>query len=296
MSQAESLTEASARELAETACKKAGVDEGSAELIRIGSNAVFRLAGRVILRIGRERHGFDEARRQVDVARWLESEDFPANRALDITQPVDASGHPATFWVSVSEKEEYAAIGQVAEIIRDLHRLRAPESLGLTEKRPFEEIEGRLEESRNLTREDEEFLRGRIAQLKDSYERLDFSLPQGVIHGDANIGNVILSRDGEPCLIDLDSFCIGPREWDLVQTALFYERFGWHSAEEYQTFVDVYGFDIMKWRGYETLAGYREISMTLWLAGKASEKAAEEVRKRVLAIRTGGDRRDWAPF
>jgi aminoglycoside phosphotransferase (APT) family kinase protein len=296
VSQARSLTEASARELAYAACKQAGVDEGDAELIRIGSNAVFRLAGRVILRIGREQHGFDEARRQVGVARWLASEDFPANRALDIPQPVDASGHPATFWVSVSEKEEYAAIAQVAEIIRDLHRLRAPDGLGLSEKRPFEEIGRRLKESRNLTREDEDFLRRRIGELRASYEHLDFALPQGVIHGDANVGNVILARDGKPCLIDLDSFCIGPREWDLVQTALFFERFGWHSAEEYQTFVDVYGFDIIKWHGYETLASYREIAMTLWLAGKATEKAAKEVRKRVFAIRTGGDRRDWAPF
>ncbi|WP_233225784.1 aminoglycoside phosphotransferase family protein [Amycolatopsis sp. CA-126428] len=296
MSQAEGLTEESARELADAACKKAGIDGRNAELIRIGSNAVFRLGGQIILRIGRERGGFEDARRQVAVARWLADENYPANRVIDIAQPVDASGYPATFWKSVSEKEGYASIAQVAEIIRDLHRLRTPESLGLRAKRPFDEIEERLSDSSNLGRDDEEFLRSRIAELRDSYEGLEFPLTPGVIHGDANIGNVILSRDGSPCLIDLDSFCVGPREWDLVQTALFYERFGWHSAEEYRTFVEVYGFDIMNWRGYETLAGYREISMTLWLAGKATDEAAQEVRKRVAAIRTGGDRRDWAPF
>jgi hypothetical protein len=83
-------------------------------------------------------------------------------------------------------------------------------------------------------------------------------------------------------LIDLDSFATGPREWDLVQTALFYERFSWHTAQEYRTFVDVYGFDIMTWPGYPTLADYRELSMTLWLAGKAreSESVIQEIRKR----------------
>ncbi|MEV6876949.1 aminoglycoside phosphotransferase family protein [Amycolatopsis sp. NPDC051128] len=296
MSQAEGLTEESAREVADAACKKAGVDGRDAELIRIGSNAVFRLRGHIILRIGREQRGFEDARQQVDVARWLATENYPANRAVDIPQPVDASGYPATFWKSVSEKEEYASIVQVAELIRDLHRLHAPESLGLRLKQPFVEIEDRLDSSRSLGRDDAEFLRRRLAELKDSYDELAFSLPQGVIHGDANVGNVILSRDGKPCLIDLDSFCVGPREWDLVQTALFYERFGWHSAEEYRKFVDVYGFDIMNWSGYETLASYREIAMTLWLAGKTTGKAAQEVRKRVAAIRTGGDRRDWAPF
>lgn len=296
MSRAESLTEESAREVAAVASQKAGVDGGSAELIRIGSNAVFRLPGHVILRIGREKRGFEEARRQVDVARWLATEDYPANRALDISQPVDALGFPATFWCSVSEKEEYAPIAQVAELIRDLHQLRVPVSLGLPVKRPFEEIEGRLEESRNLVQADADFLRQRIGDLKASYQKLKFALSPGVIHGDANVGNVILSRDGSPCLIDLDSFGVGPREWDLVQTALFYERFGWHSADEYRTFVDVYGFDVMEWQGYETLASYREIAMTLWLAGKATEEASQEVRKRVAAIKTGGDRRDWAPF
>ncbi|MER6797206.1 aminoglycoside phosphotransferase family protein [Amycolatopsis mediterranei] len=296
MSQAESLTETSARELADAACKKAGIDGADAELIRIGSNAVFRLPGRIILRIGRERDGFEGARRQVGVAHWLASENFPANRAMNIPQPVDVSGHPATFWQSVSEEEKYAPIADVAEIIRNLHELRAPTGLDLEKKKPFTEIEGRLNESRSLTRDDEAYLRQRIGELKASYERLEFPLPQGVIHGDANVGNVLLSREGTPCLIDLDSFCIGPREWDLVQTALFYERFGWHTADEYRTFVNVYGFDIMTWSGYETLAGYREIAMTLWLAEKDSDDAAQEVRKRVSAIRTGGDRRDWAPF
>ena len=150
MSQAEGLTEASARELADAACKRAGIDGANAELIRIGSNAVFRLPDHVILRVGRERNGFDEARRQVDVARWLASEEFPANRALNIPQPVDASGHPATFWESVSEEEKYAPIADVARIIRDLHELRAPATLELTTKNPFAEVENRLSEARSL--------------------------------------------------------------------------------------------------------------------------------------------------
>ncbi|WP_445186460.1 hypothetical protein ACTXG6_04320 [Pseudonocardia sp. Cha107L01] len=84
----------------------------------------------------------------------------------------------------------------------------------------------------------------------------------------------------------------------LGETALFYDRFGWHTEQEYRTFVEVYGFDIMPWPGYPTLADYRELSMTLWLAGKAreSESVAEEIRKRVHAVQTGGSRREWAPF
>ncbi len=120
----------------------------------------------------------------------------------------------------------------------------------------------------------------------------------GVIHGDANVGNVLLDTDGQAVLIDLDSFSIGPREWDLIQTALFADRLGWHTAEEYRTFVEVYGYDIMKWDGYETLADMREIAMTAWLSKKAAtdEKAAAEAHKRITAMRTGGSRRDWGAY
>nr|WP_086856000.1 aminoglycoside phosphotransferase family protein [Amycolatopsis lexingtonensis] len=280
----------------EIACGKVDIDATSAELIRLGSNAVFRLNGKVIVRIARDKGRFTDAQRQVDVARWLAAEDYPANRALDVQQPVDAVGYPATFWVSVSEKEEYATVAQVASIIRDLHELQLPQSLKLEHYRPFAEMAERLAGARSLSNDDSAFIRERIEELSNQYDKLRFPLPEGQIHGDANIGNVILSRDGHPCLIDLDNFSIGPREWDLVQTALFYERFGWHTADEYRDFVNVYGFDIMAWTGYETLASYREIAMTLWLAANDSEEAAAEVHKRVNAIKTGGDRRDWSAF
>jgi hypothetical protein len=41
----------------------------------------------------------------------------------------------------------------------------------------------------------------------------------------------------------------------------------------------------------------REIAMTSWLGKKADtpSEAAAEATKRIHAIRTGADRRDWAP-
>ena len=43
-----------------------------------------------------------------------------------------------------------------------------------------------------------------------------------MIHGDASIGNVLRDRQGNPVVIDLDGFAIGPREWDVVLTAIYY--------------------------------------------------------------------------
>lgn len=278
-------------------CERVGLDSTGAKLVRLGSNAVYRLAEPVIVRISRDADTVENVTRQVLVARWLEQVDYPANRALDVDQPVDIDGNVATFWGSVSENEKYAPIRQVADLIRRLHDLNPP-SFTLPAAQPFVDLESRLSVLANLDVADAEFLRALVGELRSRYETLHFPLAPGVIHGDANVGNVILSRDGEPVLIDLDGFAVGPREWDLVQTALFYERFGWHTEDEYRTFVEVYGFDIMSWSGYRVLAAYREISMTLWLAGKAGadEEAAAEVRKRVESIRSGGSRREWAPF
>jgi aminoglycoside phosphotransferase (APT) family kinase protein len=294
----EALTEESTRRILLAVCDETGLDSAGASLIRLGSNAVYRLAIPVIVRISPDGGQIDNARMQVDVARWLAREGYPATRALHVVQPVEVDDCIATLWESASEQEEYAPITQVADLIKRLHELDAPASLDLPEYAPFGKLDAQLGNLDNVDPADAYFLREQIDDLRDRYDALEFVLEPGAIHGDANVGNVILDRDGNPLLIDLDSFAVGPREWDLVQTALFYERFGWHTEDEYRDFVRVYGWDIMTWPGYEVLADYREVSMTLWLSRKAGvdEGAAAEVRKRVAAIKNGGDRRDWAPF
>lgn len=125
------MTEETARRTLVAVCERVGFDPANAELIRIGSNAVYRLAKPVIVRISRDGETVENARRQVAVARWLASESYPATRALDVDQPIELDGHVTTLWESASEQEEYAPIAQVAELIRRLHELEAPPSLAL---------------------------------------------------------------------------------------------------------------------------------------------------------------------
>lgn len=82
------------------ACAETGLVADGTELIRLGSSAVYRLRSRVVARVSPNRDRLVEARREVAVARWLADEGFPATRALDVTQPVEASGHVVTFWES----------------------------------------------------------------------------------------------------------------------------------------------------------------------------------------------------
>jgi aminoglycoside phosphotransferase (APT) family kinase protein len=168
----------------------------------------------------------------------------------------------------------------------------------LPELRPFENAGQRIASSDWLNPDDRGFMTSELARLQAAYTQLEFALPHGVIHGDASIGNVLSDPGGHPVVIDLDDFATAPREWDLIQTAIYYDRFGWHTREEYETFSKVYGYDIMQWPGYPTLADIREFIMATWVIQKAgeNEKMSAEARKRVDTLRTGASRKDWLPF
>ncbi|MFF3640327.1 phosphotransferase family protein [Streptomyces sp. NPDC002564] len=282
------------------ACRSAGLDATGAELLRLGSNAVYRLASEpIIVRIARDPSVLSEMERAVGVAHWLERSDFPANRVPPhATQPAVFGGRVVTFWESVQDHEEYATVGELADLLRRLHWLEEPESLGLPYFDPHAKLAASLDGLDAVSDQDREFLEERAARLGKEYERLDFVLPFGLIHGDANIGNILRHRDGHAVLIDLDGFALAPREWDLVLTAMYYERYGWHTAEEYRDFVFRYGFDLMNWPGYETLADLRELMMVAWVGHQAkdSERSAAEFQKRLHSLRSGEGRKTWGAF
>ena len=183
-------------------------------------------------------------------------------------------------------------------ILARLHQLTAPEDLHLPPLAPFANAAQRIDANTWLTPGDRSFLTATLATLQDAYENLEFVLPQGVIHGDASVGNVLRDTHGTPVLIDLDGFAIGPREWDLALTAIYYDSFGWHTRDEYEEFARVYGFDVMQWPGYPVMRSVREFLMVTWVIQKAAEsdQAAAEARKRISALRTGASRRDWQPY
>jgi aminoglycoside phosphotransferase (APT) family kinase protein len=291
------MDDVEARRVLERACAVVALDSSGAELARLGEHAVFRLRSAMVARVARTDAYAADAEREVAVARWLGSAGFPAARAVNVDQPVRVDGSVVTFLESVSEVTEYATVAEVAEVVRRLHALDAPEKLELPRLRPFARVERRIAGG-HLSSEDQTFLSKRMRSLRKDFDDLDFVLPVGAIHGDASIGNVLRDRRGEPVLVDLDGFAIGPREWDLTLTATYYDSFGWHSREEYETFVAVYGFDVMDWPGFETLRSIRELIMVTWLSQKArhDEEVAAELGRRIQDLRTGGSRRGWKPY
>jgi len=283
----------------EEACAIAGLDAEGARLLRLGSNAVYHLAVSVIVRVSRPGTDIAPVRRSVAVARWLESEGYPAVRAIDVDQPVIVDGYLVTFWQSVSDDgDQFASTPEIAAILARLHHLTAPENLNLPLLDPFASATQRIDANTWLTPSDRAFLTATLTRLQENYARLGFVLPQGVIHGDASVGNVLRDRQGNPVLIDLDGFATGPREWDLVLTAMYYDSFGWHTRQEYEDFARVYGYDVRGWPGYPVLREVREFLMVTWVSQKAAAGdawSAAEAAKRITALRTGASRMDWLP-
>lgn len=293
------LTEASSLEALTPACAAVGLDSTGARLLRLGEHAVFRLAAPVVVRVGRSRSYETAARTEIAVARWLEREDYPAVRAVSVVQPQVVHNKVVTFWATLADDgTDYGSVAEVANLLKRLHAMSAPSNLGLEELRPFGRAGRRISQATWLNNDDRDFLHHRQEQLGADYQHLSFALPAGIIHGDASVGNVIRDTGGRAVLIDLDGFALGPREWDLVVTAMYYDSFGWHSKDEYQDFARIYGFDVMTWDGYPVLRDIREFLMVTWLAqkGASDARSAAEVRKRISALRTGASRKDWRPF
>ena len=97
---------------------------------------------------------------------------------------------------------------------------------------------------------DRDFLRARCDELNEQLPQLKFALPSGPIHGDAHTRN-LLTDNGQVVLLDFEAAAIGPREWDLLPTAIATERYGLEE-EQYRQFADAYGFDV---RGLARLSG-----------------------------------------
>jgi hypothetical protein len=99
-------------------------------------------------------------------------------------------------------------------------------------------------------------------------------------------------------LVDFDSASTGPREWDLVPTALQASSLGWISRAEYDGFVAAYGgFDVMSSPAFPLLSRMRELRITAWSAMHAAESGemAAEVSHRIACLADPGLPRHWSP-
>jgi aminoglycoside phosphotransferase (APT) family kinase protein len=279
------------------ACERAGLSSSGAELLRMGENAIFHLASApIVVRIGRSADRLPRVQREVCVARWLAAANVPAARIYeDIDQPFMADGHPVSFWHAVTGGEPEPTHIDLARLLAAYHATPdCPCDLAAFE--PLRISESRLVKAKSVDAKDLDFLHHRIADLTKQFDRLDFALPIGPIHGDAHTKN-LLTDCGQVVLIDFEAAAIGPREWDLLPTSIAVQRYGLRE-QRYQEFAAAYGFDVRTWDGYPVLREIREVTMTTWIMQNVleSKAIADEFALRVACLRERDSERTWHFF
>jgi hypothetical protein len=267
-------------------CVQAGLDSQGAELVRLGENAIYRLAGApIVVRIARSADRMSRVNKELCIARWLARGGVPAIRLVDeIGQPLLVDGHPVSFWLAVSGGSPEPTHADLARLLAGFHALPdCPCELPAFD--PIGPSRARLGKAAAISDADREFLYRRCAELAVQYHDLSFALPVGPIHGDAHTRN-LLTDNGRVVLSDFETAAIGPREWDLMPTAIAVDRYGL-PEESYREFAGSYGFDVREWSGYPVLREVRTLTMTTWIMQNAGESsaAAREFALRVDSLR-----------
>lgn len=282
-------------------CELTGLDGPGAELIRLGQNAIFRLAGdRVVVRVARGPQMQEAVEREVAVARWLTDEGFPAVRLMDgLPQPLRVDGFPVTFWEYVAQSSVKPTYEDLGRLLRALHDLPAPRGIKFPRYDPLAATGQRIEAAAWLAEEDREFLYRRRDELVQRCRDLALPSPVVPIHGDAHVQNLLRRRSGEVVVIDLEAFALGHPEWDLAVVGTEFASCGWSTPQQYAAFVDAYGLDVTASEGFPVLRDVQEFKMTTWLMQNVAEgpEVAEEFSRRLAGIRDPRGPRDaWQPF
>ncbi|WP_238598224.1 phosphotransferase enzyme family protein [Saccharothrix sp. ALI-22-I] len=225
---------------------KAGVATTGAELIRDGTNAIYRLPGEVVARVGPPGSG-GIAARQIMASQWLADASIPVVRALDhVEQPTIIDDRPVTWWARLPE-HRHADPAELGATLRRLHALAVPDSHSFPIVDPFDGLSDAIARGTVLSETERTWLRHLAEQLHTEYQALLPQLPLCLIHGDAWQGNVVVPSRGTPVLLDLDHMGIGPPQWDLVSLAADYTDFARITQSDYHAFVDAYGgYDMVR--------------------------------------------------
>jgi len=289
---------AALREALDDACQQVGLDQRDARLIHHYANAVFLLpAENAVARVARSSSRGQAAQTAVEVTRWAtDVHGYPATRPLaDLPAALVADDVVITFWSYYEQPAEQAPVtsADLARLIRHLHALPAPPTQ-LPPWRPLVSLETtvlKAPTSAAFTEADRELVLARIDEVRDDLSSLDWPLGQGLIHGDAWAGNLLVDSTSDPVRVvlgDWDGVAYGPREIDLAPT--------WHAATRYgrgqewaDRFSQVYGYDLAGWPGCDVLLQMRDLMQLTGPLRRATPGSRYEqaLRQRLEGIRSG---------
>jgi Ser/Thr protein kinase RdoA (MazF antagonist) len=289
-------TDVDARRAATAMCELAGFHGVTPKLLRLGNNAVFRVGTAHVLRVMRPTAREADVQQEIELAREFARLHVPTVSLADLTteQPLKAYDCLGTVWERLDEPDHDRLYRPFGQLLRIFHQRTTEAWLSLELWRPLASSDRRLTELHgHYTPDDITMISQWSRRIAVELDQVEPVLPGGVIHGRAEVGNLLL-RAGRPVLIDFERVAIGPREWDLIDTAVTVTRFGL-PVQHYRDFADAYGFDVRAWDGYETYRRLWELRATTWLMqnGHHSREAAREIEVRLKTWREDDPNTQW---
>lgn len=280
--------------IVESFLDRSGLAEPTIDLVRFHQNAIYRLHSHgLTVRIYGPEDGAAKARLMIAFADFLKDKDLPAVRLSDRFpgQPLDIGGRQVTIWNWLESDEStdtidgrYHAFGAA---LRDLHAVSSEFDYPVTDLDPLKKIRNRLDRlavGGRLTDRHLGILEASYARARELAPSLTKSrLGVGVLHGDALCKNAVRSG-GRMHLIDFDSVCRGPLEWDIAPTLVAEKRHGLGAAD-CDSFLAGYGIDRSAIPDIEAAMIVKQLSMTVVLCLKAGESDAidAEIDQRLQA-------------
>jgi hypothetical protein len=278
-------------EILRIAAKRASLVAGPAQLIRDGSNTIYRLADDIVARIGRPGTGAISAR-EVKVSQWLGEHGIQAVQPVaDVPQDIIVDDRPVTWWRNLPPHRP-ATPAELAATAARIHSLPFPDVFDLPEHDPFAGVSDCIADAADFDESDRSWLTDQHRKRQDGYDNRGRKV---VIHGDAWQGNLAVTESGSVIVLDLEHFSIGRPEWDLVQIAVDYTDFARITEVEYRAFVESYGgFDITTSPEYRTFADIQELRWLCFALRKAATdpRAIREAHHRIECLR-GDHPRPW---
>ena len=273
-----------------------GLDMAGAQVGRVGENAIVLLprAG-VLARVVPGEEMLGHVRQELEVSRWLASVGVPVVRSA-VDEATVAAGCVVVFWEYLAGAESVDLV-TLARCLRQLHGMAVPVDPVLSTVAPFGRFEERLQTAAVLSPDDKDFLVEYRDELARQWQSAAFDLPTSVVHGDAHMENLLRVPGGRLAFVDLESVAVGPPEWDLALTALYLEC-GWFAPDQYNDFVDAYGFDVRASSAWPVLRGARMLRMITWLAQSAGEypERAAQLGHRLASLRDGTAPAGWTGY
>ena len=268
----------SARALAVRALGVAGRSAEGLELVRWGTNAVFRSVDAVV-RLAERDYDRGFLRQQLQLSDWLIKRGYPTAR---LCADAVLSGHPVTVWERIPEVRE-PTMADLAWLARGFHDLSDDYAGDLPAWEPLGRLGSRMDRMEPDAVISAPVL-ARLRSIKDHLvgrvREIEFVLPPGPIHGDIHRGNVLVNGVG-PHLIDFDRIAWGPREWDLVEPLAGLILFG-EDRTAWRSFTEVYGMDLTDWEPWEDLLRLRGMFMFSWLLTlERTPEVALEIERRI---------------